>query len=87
MLEADDPKRYARMKANGTLMPTARSLGERAHDQWQNLIAQLRRKEPGPPGAIAQAQHLMALDSTATEIVLADMYTPRPDPERGDEVS
>jgi hypothetical protein len=80
MLEGDDPERYAQMQADGTLLPTAKRLGKRAASQWENLMAQLRRKDPGPQGqAIAMSQHLMTLDSMATEIVLADMYTPKLD--------
>jgi hypothetical protein len=80
MLEADDPERYARMKADGTLLPTARRLGKRAVEQWDNLMVHLGRQYPAPKEHFAHVQHLKNLDSMATEIVLADTYTPRSDP-------
>jgi hypothetical protein len=77
MLQVDDPARYEQMRKAGTLIPTAKAAGERAAGQFENLIAQMRKRDPGPKGALGQAQHLMVLDSQATELVLADLYQPR----------
>jgi hypothetical protein len=77
MLKADDPVRYEQMRKSGRLMPTAKAAGERAAGQFENLIAQMRKRDPGPKGALGQAQHLMVLDNQATELVLADLYQPR----------
>ena len=75
-LENAAPKRYAAMKAAGTLLPTARKLAERAGVQYEHLLSERMRADPGPKPALERAQHLLAMDGQIREVVVEELLEP-----------
>src|SRR5688500_8157701 len=70
------PRRYAEMKANGTLLPTARELGQRAAGQYEHMVSVRMRTEPMPKGALERAQHLKAMSQQVREVVVEELLEP-----------
>ncbi len=72
-LKDRQPEEYAHLERSGELDAQAEQMAERALDQWQTLLAQMRRRDPGPASAPMRAQHLAVLGSQAEELAIEDL--------------
>jgi Transposon-encoded protein TnpV len=75
------PDLFRRLQESGRLKAHVAAEARRASDQFQNLFAALRKKDPGPVhDTIALSQHLAGLASQAREVVATELLEPLADP-------